>query len=106
MASSFTKSLLAAAVAFVVSGTLSAQDKFQEGVRLLRLGGQENEAKALAAFQEVLKSDPSNADAMKYVDSISRDEWFMLLGQQGEIGKIAQSILDRAKLERQARSRP
>jgi len=105
MASSFTKSLLAAAVAFVVSGTLSAQDKFQEGVRLLRLGGKENEAKALEAFREVVKTDPSNADAMKYVESISRDEWYMLLSQQGEVGKIAQSILDRAKVERTARSR-
>lgn len=106
MASSLSNSLLASVVALVVAGTVAAQDsKFQEGVKLLRLGGAEDRAKALEAFREVLKEDPSNEQALAYYQSITQDEWFLLLGQQGEIQKIAQSILERAKLERVQRSR-
>jgi HEAT repeat protein len=102
MASSFAKSLLASVVALVVAGGAVAQDRFQEGVKFLRLG--ENE-EALEAFRDVLKGDPSNAEAMELYRSISQDEWYMLLTQKGEIGKIAQSIMERAKLEKQERSR-
>ncbi|MGE3174725.1 MAG: HEAT repeat domain-containing protein [Planctomycetota bacterium] len=103
MASSFTKSLLASVVALVVGGVASAQDsKFQEAVKLYRLG---DNAASLAAFQEVLKADPSNEEALDYYRQISQDEWFMLLSSQGEIQKIAQSILERAKLQRREQSR-
>ncbi len=103
MASSFSKSLLASVVALVVSGAARAQDtKFQEGVKLLRLG---QRPQAVEAFREVLKSDPSNTQALEYYRSISQDEWFLLLGEQGELQQIAQSILERAKLEKATRSR-
>ena len=106
MASSLSNSLLASVVALVVAGGLAAQDsKFQEGVKLLRLGTVEDRAKALEAFREVLKEDPSNEQALGYYQSITQDEWFLLLSQQDEIQKIAQSILERAKLERVQRSR-
>ncbi|MEQ1631332.1 MAG: HEAT repeat domain-containing protein [Planctomycetota bacterium] len=106
MASSLSNSLLASVVALVVAGTVVAQDsKFQEGVKLLRLGTAEDRSKALEAFREVLKEDPSNEQALAYYQSITQDEWFLLLSQQDEIQKIAQSILERAKLERVQRSR-
>ena len=38
MASSLVKTLLASVVAAVVAGTAMAQDPFQDGVKLLRLG--------------------------------------------------------------------
>ena len=48
MASSFSKSLLASAVALVVAGMASAQEsKFQEGVKFLRLGTPEDRVQAL-----------------------------------------------------------
>lgn len=103
MASPFAKSLLAAVAAIVVGGTAAAQtERFREGVKFYRLGEGEQ---ALAAFREVLRDDPSNAEAMDLYRSISQDEWFMLLAEQGEIGKIAQSIMERARLERRERSR-
>ena len=106
MASSLSKSILASVVALVVAGTVHAQDsKFQEGVKLLRLGTPEDRAKALEAFREVLKEDPSNEQALELYRSITQDEWFLLLSQQDEIQKIAASILERAKLERKERSR-
>jgi HEAT repeat protein len=106
MASSLSKSLLASVVALVVAGATNAQDsKFQEGVKLLRLGTAEDRAKALEAFREVLKEDPSNEQALELYRSITQDEWFLLLSQQDEIQKIAASILERAKLERKERSR-
>jgi HEAT repeat protein len=106
MASSLAQSLLAAVVAAVVAGTTVAQDpNFLEGVKLYRLGGKENLDKALEKFQDVLKKDPSNEEALKLYQSISQDEWFMLLGDKGEIQKIAASILERAKLEQKKSSR-
>ena len=102
MASSFAKSLLASVTALVVAGGALAQGTFQEGVKHLRLG--END-QALAAFRSVLRDDPSHTQALQLYRSISQDEWFMLLSQQDEIGKIAQSIMQRAKLEKRERSR-
>jgi HEAT repeat protein len=102
MASSLAKTLLASVVAAIVAGSAMAQDPFQDGVKLLRLGKKDE---ALVAFQGVLKSDPSNAEAMRLYSSIGQDEWYMLLSEQGEIQKIAASILERAKLERKQQSR-
>ena len=102
MASSLAKTLLASVVAAIVAGSAMAQDPFQDGVKLLRLGKKDE---ALVAFQGILKSDPSNAEAMRLYSSIGQDEWYMLLSEQGEIQKIAASILERAKLERKQQSR-
>lgn len=103
MARSFTHSLLAAAVAVVVGGSALAQTSLQEAVNQLRLG-HPDEAKA--ALRAILQSDPSNADALKLYQSISQDEWFLLLtGTDEEMRQVAQSLLERAKAERQARSR-
>lgn len=103
MASKFAKSVLAFAVAVVVGGVARAQDDaFTQGVTLMRLGQKEA---ALAKFQEVLASDPSNEQALALYRSMDQDVWLMLLSEQGDIGLIAKSILERAKLERVERSR-
>lgn len=103
MARSFSQSLLAAAVAVVVGGTALAQSNpLQEAVTLLRLN-KTDEAKA--KLREILAADPSNADALAYYRSVSQDEWYLLMTSKGEIQQIAQSILDRAKVETKVRSR-
>lgn len=103
MARSFPQSLLAAAVAVVVGGSVLAQGTpLQEASKALRLGQKEEAATKL---REILSSDPSNADALALYQSISQDEWYMLMTEKGEIQQIAQSILDRAKTERRERSR-
>ena len=102
MARSFTQSLLAAAVAVVVGGSALAQD-LKEAVTLIRLG-KSDEAKVM--LRSILTADPSNADALKMYQSVTQDEYFMMLaGTDQEIRQIAQSILDRAKAERKERSR-
>ncbi|MCA8966002.1 MAG: HEAT repeat domain-containing protein [Planctomycetes bacterium] len=103
MARSFPQSLLAAAVAVVVGGSVLAQGtSLQEASKALRLGQKEE---AVTKLREILSSDPSNADALALYQSISQDEWYMLMTEKGEIQQIAQSILDRAKTERRERSR-
>lgn len=109
MARSFSQFLLAAAVAVVVGGTALAQGApLQEAATLLRIGKKDEAAEKLRA---ILTSDPSNADALQMYRSISQDEWYLLLtqkdgnGEPSEIQKIAQSILDRAKVETKQRSR-
>ena len=102
MARSFTQSLLAAAVAVVVGGSALAQD-LKEAVTLIRLG-KSDEAKVM--LRSILTADPSNADALKMYQSVTQDEYFMMLaGTDQEIRQIAQSILERAKSERKERSR-
>jgi HEAT repeat protein len=107
----FGKSLLAYVVALVVGGSALAQNPLQEGVTLLRLGGKDaaeikaNKEKALLKFQEALKGDPSNEQALALYRSVDQDVWFMLLSEGGEIQKIAASILERAKMETKTRSR-
>lgn len=103
MACSFPQSLLAAAVAAVVGASLFAQESpLKEASKALRLGQKEA---AVTKLKEILSSDPSNEDALAMYRSISQDEWYMLMTEKGEIGQIAQSILDRAKAERKERSR-
>ena len=103
MARSFHQSLLAAAVAVVVGGSALAQDTaLQEAVTLLRLSKTDE---AVAKLKEILASDPSNTEALQLYQSVSQDEWYMLMTTQGEIQQIAQSILARAKVETQQRSR-
>ena len=109
MARSFSQSLLAAAVAVAVGGTALAQGTpLQEAATLLRLNKKDE---ATAKLKEILSSDPSNADALALYKSISQDEWYLLMthknenGEASDIQKIAQSILERAKVENKARSR-
>lgn len=103
MARSFHHSLLAAVVACVVSGQVVAQSQLKEAVNAIRLGKPE-EAKTI--LQELLQSDPSNEDALQYYQSVSQDEYYMLLTDNDDaIRKFAQSILERAKVERQEESR-
>ena len=103
MARSFPQSLLAAAVAVVVGGSVLAQGtSLQEASKALRLGQKEE---AVTKLREILSADPSNADALALYQSISQDEWYMLMTEKGEIQQIAQSILERAKTERRERSR-
>ena len=103
MARSFSQSLLAAAVAAVVGGPILAQDTpLQEAVTLLRLNQKDE---AVAKLREILAADPSNADALTLYRSVSQDEWYLLMTTQGEVQKIAQSILERAKVDLKARSR-
>jgi HEAT repeat protein len=97
------QSILAAAVAAVLGGSVLAQDTpLQEAATLLRLGKKDE---AVTKLKEILAADPSNEQALEYYRSISQDEWYLLMTSQGEIGQIAQSILDRAKVERKQRSR-
>ncbi|MCA8948964.1 MAG: HEAT repeat domain-containing protein [Planctomycetes bacterium] len=103
MACSFHRSLLAAVVALVVAGQVAAQSELKEAVNAIRLGKSE-EAKTI--LRGVLTSDPSNEQALQLYESVSQDEWYMLLTEQdGDIRKIAQSILERAKVERREHSR-
>ncbi len=103
MARSFIQSLLAAAVAVVVGGAALAQDSaLKEAVALLRLNKQEE---GVAKLKEILAADPSNADALQLYQSVSQDEWYMLMTSKGEVQQIAQSILARAKAERKESSR-
>lgn len=103
MARSFQQSLLAAAVAVVVGGSALAQDTaLREAVNMLRLGKSEE---AVTKLREILSADPSNVDALSLYQSVSQDEWYLLMTTKGEIQQIAQSILERAKVETKQRSR-
>lgn len=101
MACSFPKFLLASVVAFVVGSAASAQD-LQEAVKLIRLNQQKE---ALDILKQIVAKDPSNAEALELYRSVDQDELWLLLSQQGEIQKIAQFILERAKLEKVTQSR-
>jgi hypothetical protein len=103
MVRSFPHSLLTAAIAVVVGGSAVAQvPSLQEAVTLLRLNKHDE---GLQKLREILTSDPSNSDALKLYESVSQDEWYMLMTTKGEVQQIAQSILDRAKVETKKRSR-
>ena len=93
MARSFHQSLLAAVVALVVGGTAAAQESaLQEAVLQLRLGKKDE---ALTKLREIIQGDPSNEAAHELYQSVSQDEWYMLMTEQGEIQKIAASILEK-----------
>ena len=94
MARSFHHSLLAAAVALVVGGSALAQNSLQDAVNQLRLNQKDEAVKTL---QTIIQGDPSNEEAHSLYQSISQDEWYMLMTEQGEVAKIARSILERAK---------
>jgi len=102
MARSFHQSLLAAAVALVVGGSALAQNSLQEAVNLLRIN---KKAEAVEKLQEIIQGDPSNEAAHDLYQSVSQDEWYMLMTEKGEVQKIARSILERAKTTQKERSR-
>jgi|GEM_PF-2651067 len=102
MARPFHQSLLAAAVAFVVGGAVSAQNALQDAVNLLRINKKDE---ATAALQDILSGDPSSEEAHALYSSVSQDEWYMLMTEAGDIQKIARSILERAKTVADERSR-
>ena len=102
MARSFHHSLLAAAVALVVGGSALAQNSLQDAVNQLRLNQKDEAVKTL---QTIIQGDPSNEEAHSLYQSISQDEWYMLMTEQGEVAKIARSILERAKTTQRERSR-
>ena len=102
MARPFHQSLLAAVVSFVVGGVALAQNPLQEAVTMLRLNQKEE---AVAKMQDILSDDPSNEAAHEMYTSVSQDEWFMLMTEEGEVQKIARSILERAKTVDRERSR-
>lgn len=102
MARSFHQSLLAAVVALVVGGTALAQNPLQEAVTLLRVNKKDE---AVQKLKEIIQGDPSNEEAHDLYQSVSQDEWYMLMTEQGETSKIARSILERAKTTRRERSR-
>ncbi len=102
MARSFHQSLLAAAVALVVGGSALAQNSLQEAVNLLRIN---QKTEAVQKLQEIIQGDPSNEAAHDLYQSVSQDEWYMLMTEKGEVQKIARSILERAKSTQRERSR-
>ena len=102
MARPFHQSLLAAVVSFVVGGVALAQNPLQEAVTLLRLNKKDE---AVAKMQDILSDDPSNEAAHEMYTSVSQDEWFLLMTEEGEVQKIARSILERAKTVDRERSR-
>ncbi|MGC6486276.1 MAG: HEAT repeat domain-containing protein [Planctomycetota bacterium] len=102
MARSFHSSLLAAVVSFVVGGVALAQNPLQEAVTLLRINKPDE---AVSKLQDILSGDPSNEEAHELYTSVSQDEWFLLMTAEGEVQKIARSILERAKTARSERSR-
>jgi HEAT repeat protein len=109
MARSFSQFLLAAAVAVAVGGGVLAQSTpLQEAATLLRVGKKDEAAEKL---RQIIVADPSSADALAMYRSISQDEWYLLMthkdenGQPSDIQKIAQSILDRAKVQAKQHSR-
>jgi len=102
MARSFHQSLLAAAVALVVGGSALAQNSLQEAVNLLRIN---QKTEAVQMLRDIIQDDPSNEAAHELYQSISQDEWYMLMTEKGEVQKIARSILERAKSTQRERSR-
>jgi Tfp pilus assembly protein PilF len=80
MASSFHQYLLAFAAAAVVGSPVLAQSSLQEAVTQLRLG--EKDA-ALEKLKQILAEDPSNEQALELYNSVSQNEWYLLVTSQG-----------------------
>ncbi len=107
MAKLVANTLFGALVACVAAGALSAQPEpkevFDEAVKQLRLN---NKAGALEKFQEVIKLDPTNAQAWKLWEETNKNIWEELFLQDNEqIRQIAQFLMERARLARKTMSR-
>ena len=91
-------SVLAIAVAPPLSA--QAQEAFEEGVRLLNEGQDEE---ALAAFRRVLVEDPSNEEAYALWIGTDQATWTRILLKGGEFEQIGEQLIDRARLGRRER---
>ncbi len=99
----FGRTSLGLVATLVLPGFVLAQDlEFLEAVRLLRRGQKEE---ALEKFREVRSADLTNEDALRIYRNTDQDIWYMLVLEEGEIGQIAQSLLERAKFQRRELSR-
>ena len=83
MAKPVANTLFGALVACVAAGALSAQPEpkevFDEAVKQLRLN---NKTGALEKFQEVIKLDPTNAQAWKLWELTDKEIWRELIMQE------------------------
>jgi HEAT repeat protein len=104
MARSFHHTLLTAVVALVVGGSALAQGTLlQDAAAAMRLG-KPDEAKA--KLREILAADPSNEEALRLYQSVSQDEWYMMITEvDADIRQAAEALLARAKAERREFSR-
>lgn len=102
MANVFGKTLLGLSLAIFVTDASAQSDAFEEGIVAFRLGKPEE---ALAKFEEVIKSDPSNVEAFELYRRTDAAVWEMLMAQPGEINKIAKLLLERARVGRKEKSR-
>jgi HEAT repeat protein len=87
---------LAVVLALPASGQ-DAQTTFKSGVDLLSRGQNEE---ALAAFQEVLRMDLSNADAYELWQSTNHEVWLQMLTAGGETELIGKRLMELASMGR------
>jgi hypothetical protein len=98
-------SLLGLSAVCLIHGSAFAQDPkelINQAWRLVMTG---KKAQALPVLEKVLSQDPSQEEAYKLWLTIEKDKWHELLLTNGEIGKIAKHILDRATKARLAMSK-
>src|SRR5688572_6227070 len=101
MVHGFGRSLVSLAV-LALAGGAAAQDtseNFKEAVRLLRMN---KDAEARDKLREVLNGDPSNEDAFKLLRETDQRIWQLMLEKEGDIGKMARSLMNRARIARKA----
>jgi HEAT repeat protein len=104
MVSVFARFVLGSVAAAMAAGVATAQvDKdFAEGVQLLRLGKREE---ALAKLSEVLRQDPSHADAFQIWRQTDTAIWQWLVQEGGEFEKLARHLVGLATTARKELSR-
>jgi CheY-like chemotaxis protein len=99
MVHGFGRSLVSLVV-LAIAGGAAAQDTtetFKEAVRLLRLN---KDSEARDKLREVLNADPSAEDAFKLWRETDQRIWQLLLSKEGDIGKMARSLANRAMVAR------
>ena len=104
MAHAFAKTILGIAASIAAAGVASAQPDqvFKEGITQLRLG---NKEAAQEKFAEVLKLNPSHEDAYRIYHQTEASMWAEIAANGGEFQKLADYLLDRARVARKERSR-
>ncbi len=106
MVISFGKSLLASALVFVLGfGSIAnaqedLQSLFKEGVRLMRLG---RDQEALEKFKAILRADPSNDQVYNLWRKAEEDVWARMLLKKGEWEKVAKALVQKATIGRKKR---
>ncbi len=101
------KSLLGLTALCIVHGSAFAQDDdpkalIKQAWRLVMTGQKD---KALPILEKVIQQDPSQAVAYELWTTIDTDIWHELILTKGEVGKIARSIIGKARAEREKMSR-